>query len=66
MLLGGGIGEQSHLLLEPVRAAVATLVPYSPDIGVGTLGDHAVLTGATRWGGAGPRSAMIRRCLKAA
>lgn len=66
VLLGGGIGEQGDLLLEPVRAALATMVPYSPDIAVGTLGDHAVLTGAVAAGAALARAAMIRRCLKAA
>jgi predicted NBD/HSP70 family sugar kinase len=63
VLLGGGIGEQGDLLLEPVRAALSGMVPYSPDIEVGTLGDHAVLTGAAAEGATLARAAVIRRCL---
>ena len=65
VLLGGGIGEQGDLLLEPVRAALAALVPYTPDIAVGTLGDHDVLTGAAATGATLARAAVIRRCLAA-
>jgi predicted NBD/HSP70 family sugar kinase len=63
VLLGGGIGEQGDLLLEPVRAALSAMVPYTPDIAVGTLGDHAVLTGAAATGATLARAAVIRRCL---
>jgi predicted NBD/HSP70 family sugar kinase len=66
VLLGGGIGEQGDLLLEPVRAALSTMVPYTPDIAVGTLGDHAVLAGAAAAGATLARAAVIRRCLSAA
>jgi predicted NBD/HSP70 family sugar kinase len=66
VLLGGGIGEQGDLLLEPVRAAVATRVPYAPDIAVGTLGEHAVLTGAATAGATLARAALMRRCLAVA
>jgi predicted NBD/HSP70 family sugar kinase len=66
VLLGGGIGEQGDLLLEPVREALAALVPYTPDIAVGTLGDHAVLAGAAAVGATLARAAVIRRCLSAA
>jgi predicted NBD/HSP70 family sugar kinase len=65
VLLGGGIGEQGDLLLEPVRAALSTLVPYTPDIAIGTLGDHAVLTGAAAVAATLARADMIRRCLSA-
>jgi len=65
VLLGGGIGEQGDLLLEPVRAALSTMVPYTPDIEVGTLGDRAVLTGAAASGATLARTAVIQRCLDA-
>lgn len=63
VLLGGGIGEQEDLLLEPLRAAVVNLVPYAPDIAVGTLGDRAALTGAAATGAGLARAAILRRCL---
>jgi predicted NBD/HSP70 family sugar kinase len=65
VLLGGGIGEQGDLLLEPVRAALLTMVPYTPDIAVGTLGDHAVLIGAAAAAANLARAAVLRRCLSA-
>lgn len=65
VLLGGGIGEQGDLLLEPLRAAVVDLVPYAPDIVVGTLGDRAALTGAAASGAGLARAAVLHRCLNA-
>jgi predicted NBD/HSP70 family sugar kinase len=46
VVLGGGIGANGDLLLEPVRARLADWLPYPPRIEVSTLGDAAVLTGA--------------------
>jgi predicted NBD/HSP70 family sugar kinase len=63
VLLGGGIGAQTELLLEPVRDAVARLVPYPPQLMAGELGDRATLAGATAIGVKEARGALIRRCL---
>jgi predicted NBD/HSP70 family sugar kinase len=63
VLLGGGIGAQGDLLLEPVRAAIATRVPYVPDIECGALGDRAALIGAIALGAEFARAAVLRRCL---
>jgi predicted NBD/HSP70 family sugar kinase/DNA-binding CsgD family transcriptional regulator len=46
VVLGGGIGANGDLLLEPVRALLADWVPYPPRVEVSSLGDAAVLTGA--------------------
>ena len=46
VVLGGGIGANGDLLLEPVQARLGEWLPYPPRIEVSTLGDAAVLTGA--------------------
>ena len=46
IVLGGGIGANGDLLLEPIRALLAERLPFSPGVQVSTLGDAAVLTGA--------------------
>src|SRR5207237_6392781 len=46
VVLGGGIGANADLLLEPVRSLLAEWLPYPPRIEVSTLGEAAVLTGA--------------------
>jgi predicted NBD/HSP70 family sugar kinase len=46
VVLGGGLGANSDLLLEPVRALLAGWVPYPPRVEVSSLGEAAVLTGA--------------------
>lgn len=66
VLLGGGIGAQADLLLEPVRSAASALVPYVPSIEAGTLGDHAVLAGAVSVGAELARASALKRCLLAA
>jgi predicted NBD/HSP70 family sugar kinase len=63
VLIGGGIGEQADLLLEPARAAVARMVPYAPEMQAGQLGDRAVLLGAASMGARLARELMVRRCL---
>lgn len=65
VLIGGGIGTQPDLLLEPVRHATAARVPYVPSIEIGALGDHAVLAGAASVGAELARSSTLRRCLDA-
>jgi predicted NBD/HSP70 family sugar kinase len=46
VVLGGGLGANGDLLLEPVRTLLATWVPYPPRVEVSSLGEAAVLTGA--------------------
>jgi predicted NBD/HSP70 family sugar kinase len=50
VVLGGGIGANPDLLLEPVRARLADWLPYPPRVEVSSLGDAAVLTGALALG----------------
>lgn len=45
IVLGGGLGLNGDLLLEPVRAALAELTPYPPRVEVSRL-EAATLTGA--------------------
>ncbi|TCO55941.1 ROK family transcriptional regulator [Actinocrispum wychmicini] len=46
VVLGGGLGLNGDLLLDPVRAALAALVPYPPGVEVSQLGADATLVGA--------------------
>jgi predicted NBD/HSP70 family sugar kinase len=46
VVVGGGIGANGDLLLAPVRALLAELLPYPPRVEVSSLGDAAVLSGA--------------------
>jgi predicted NBD/HSP70 family sugar kinase len=46
VVIGGGIGANGDLLLEPVRAELAERLPYPPRVEVSALGDAAVLSGA--------------------
>jgi len=46
VILGGGIGANGDLLLEPVEREVAALSPFRPRIEVTSLGDDATLQGA--------------------
>ena len=46
VVLGGGIGANGDLLLDPVRALLAEWLPYPPRVEVSSLGETAVLTGA--------------------
>ncbi len=55
VVLGGGIGANGDLLLEPVRSLLAGWLPYPPHVEVSSLGDAAVLTGALA---VGRRSAL--------
>jgi predicted NBD/HSP70 family sugar kinase len=45
VVVGGGIGANGDLLLQPVREQLAKLLPYPPQVEVSSLGDAAVLTG---------------------
>ncbi len=46
VVLGGGIGSNGDLLLEPVRALLRDWLPYPPRVEASSLGDGAVLMGA--------------------
>jgi predicted NBD/HSP70 family sugar kinase len=46
VVLGGGIGANGDLLLEPVRSLLHEWMPYPPRVEVSSLGKAAVLTGA--------------------
>jgi predicted NBD/HSP70 family sugar kinase len=46
VVLGGGIGSNGDLLLEPVRGLLTRWLPFPPQVEVSTVGEAAVLTGA--------------------
>lgn len=46
VVLGGGIGTNGDLLLDPIRRRLADWLPFPPRVEVSGLGDAAVLTGA--------------------
>src|SRR5947207_4124631 len=50
VVLGGGVGANADLLLEPVRSLLAEWLPYPPRVEVSSLGEAAVLTGALAHG----------------
>ena len=50
VVLGGGIGANSDLLLDPIGQRLADWLPFPPRIAVSTLGEAAVLTGAVAVG----------------
>src|SRR2546428_10383619 len=50
VVLGGGIGANADLLLEPVRVLLADWLPYPPRVEVSSLGEAAHLTGALALG----------------
>jgi predicted NBD/HSP70 family sugar kinase len=50
VVLGGGIGANGDLLLEPVARLLGEWLPFPPRIAVSTLGEAAVLTGAVAVG----------------
>jgi predicted NBD/HSP70 family sugar kinase len=49
-VLGGGVGVNADLLLEPVRALLGEWLPYPPRVEVSSLSEAAVLTGALAHG----------------
>ena len=55
VVLGGGIGSNGDLLLEPVRRRLAEWLPFPPRVEVSTVGEAAVLAGALA---VGVRSAL--------
>lgn len=50
VVLGGGVGSNVDLMLEPMQAALRSMTPLAPRIVAGSLGDGAVLSGAIAMG----------------
>jgi predicted NBD/HSP70 family sugar kinase len=50
VVLGGGIGANGDLLLDPIGGLLGEWLPFPPRIAVSTLGEAAVLTGAVAVG----------------
>ena len=50
VVLGGGIGANGDLLLDPIGRLLSEWLPFPPRIAVSTLGEAAVLTGAVAVG----------------
>jgi predicted NBD/HSP70 family sugar kinase len=46
VILGGGIGRNGDLLLEPIEAELRAISPFQPRLEVSALGEDAELTGA--------------------
>ena len=46
VVIGGGIGANGDLLLDPVRSLLARWLPFPPQVEVSNLGEAAILTGA--------------------
>ena len=46
VVIGGGIGANGDLLLDPVRGLLRSWLPFPPRVEVSSLGEAAVLTGA--------------------
>jgi predicted NBD/HSP70 family sugar kinase len=46
VVLGGGLGTNGDLLLEPVRTLLAGWLPFPPRVEISSLGEAAVLSGA--------------------
>jgi predicted NBD/HSP70 family sugar kinase len=50
VVLGGGVGTNADLLLEPIRALLRQWMPYPPRVEISGLGEAAVLMGALATG----------------
>jgi predicted NBD/HSP70 family sugar kinase len=50
VVLGGGLGMNGDLLLEPVRELLSEWLPYPPRVEISSLGESAVLMGAVATG----------------
>jgi predicted NBD/HSP70 family sugar kinase len=46
VILGGGIGRNGDLLLEPIERELRQLLPFRPKVAISALGEDAVLRGA--------------------
>ncbi len=62
VVLGGGLGANGDLLLEPVRTLLRDWMPYPPRVEISSLGEAAVLTGALAVGlGAALENVFVNR-----
>jgi predicted NBD/HSP70 family sugar kinase len=61
VVLGGGIGANGDLLLDPIRELLADALPYPPRVEVSALGEAAVLTGALATGVRAARENVLSR-----
>jgi len=61
VVLGGGIGANGDLLLDPVGHQLAEWLPFPPRLEVSTLGEAAVLTGALAVGVQAARENVFSR-----
>jgi predicted NBD/HSP70 family sugar kinase len=61
VVLGGGIGANGDLLLEPVGGLLAEWLPFPPRVEVSTLGEAAVLFGALSVGLAAALDSVFER-----
>ena len=61
VVLGGGIGANGDLLLDPVGRQLAEWLPFPPRLEVSTLGEAAVLTGALAVGVQAARENVFSR-----
>jgi predicted NBD/HSP70 family sugar kinase len=59
VIIGGGIGANGDLLLEPVRDELGARLPYPPRVEASSLGDGAVLSGALSVGLEGALEAVF-------
>jgi predicted NBD/HSP70 family sugar kinase len=50
VVLGGGLGANGDLLLDPVRGLLRDWLPFPPQVEVSMLGEAAVLSGALALG----------------
>jgi predicted NBD/HSP70 family sugar kinase len=46
VVIGGGLGANGDLLLEPIRRDLGRRLPYPPRVEISSLGEAAILTGA--------------------
>ena len=60
VILGGGIGGNGDLLLEPVEQELRELSPFRPRIEVSALGEEATLHGCGVDGAAGGAGPAVR------
>jgi predicted NBD/HSP70 family sugar kinase len=61
VVLGGGIGSNGDLLLDPVRRLLGGWLPFPPRVEVSTVGEAAVLTGALAVGLRSALDSVARR-----
>ena len=61
VILGGGVGRNGDLLLEPIERELRQLLPFRPQLAVSALGEDAVLQGALAIALEGARERVFSR-----